>query len=77
MAEMNAFPVVSTAIDLRSSQFHSNIGAWRPILERLEENLKAAAVEGSQKSLYTHQSRGQVLGMRSDFTVGGLPLTRL
>ncbi|KUL81627.1 hypothetical protein ZTR_10601, partial [Talaromyces verruculosus] len=66
MAEVNEFPVISSAIDMRLPQFQLNVEAWQSILQKFEDSLKAAAIEGNQKSLDNHQSRGQVLVLKQN-----------
>lgn len=60
---LNAFPVVNSAVNTRLPQCQANLEAWRPMLEKFQDALKTSAVEGNQKSLSKHISRGQVLGM--------------
>lgn len=61
MATLTAFPALSSSVDLRAEQFKSNKAAWSPVLHKFEHALKSTTVEGNEKSLSSHQSRGQLL----------------
>jgi len=61
MATLTAFPVVSSSLDLRGEQFKSNKAAWSPVLQKFEYALKSTTVEGNERSLNSHQTRGQLL----------------
>ena len=61
MPRFQTFPVVTSKIDLSAAQYQHNREAWLPVLEELQQNLKATAAEGTRLSTKRHQSRGQLL----------------
>lgn len=61
MTTLEQFPVIDTLLSLRGKAVEGARQKWIPILEELENAMRAGASEGDKKSLTRHQDRGQIL----------------